>query len=242
MAIFMLIHGAWHGGWCWERLVPALEGRGHTVIAPDLPAMGSDATPLGEVSLESWAEHVAALIRRQTEPVILVGHSRGGIVISQTAELVPERVSALVYLAAFLIPDGKTMREGGSRSGSDNPPPGLTLHEDGSISMAAATARAKLYNGTASEFADAAVARLCPEPGCMFRTPLRLSDARFGQVPRAYIETTLDLALPVERQRAMQAVLPCEPVITLEADHSPFYSRIEPLVDALDGIAGHYGV
>jgi pimeloyl-ACP methyl ester carboxylesterase len=95
VATFVLIHG----GWSWDSIVPLLEKRGHTVLAPDLPGMGDDKTPLQEVSLESWASFVAELIRRQSEPVILVGRSRGGIVISRTAEYIPERIRALVYVA-----------------------------------------------------------------------------------------------------------------------------------------------
>ncbi len=109
MATFVLIHGAWHGGWCWERVVPLLEQRGHTVRAPDLPGMGRDRTPLGDITLDVWARFVSELVRAELEPVILVGHSRGGIVLSQSAEQIPDRIRTLVYLAAFLVANGDSM-------------------------------------------------------------------------------------------------------------------------------------
>src|SRR5579864_1849577 len=109
MMIFVLVHGAWHGAWCWERVVPQLETRGGRVIAPDLPGMGKDKTPLSKISLALWADFVADVITNQSEPVVLVGHSRGGIVISEAAERVPERIAMLVYLAAFLVPHGTSM-------------------------------------------------------------------------------------------------------------------------------------
>jgi pimeloyl-ACP methyl ester carboxylesterase len=240
LATFVLIHGAWHGGWCWEKLVPLLAARGHKVLAPDLPCMGEDSTLLADVSLASWAEHVAALIRAEPEPVVLVGHSRGGIVISQAAELAADRVSALIYLAAFLVPSGKAMTDCGSIDLARNPPPGLTVGEHDALTVDTATAVPIFYSGTPAALSEAAAARLCPEPGCMFVTPLQLSEDRYGRVPRAYIETMLDQALPIERQRAMQAELPCDPVIALEADHSPFYSLVEPLSEALDAIAARH--
>ncbi|HLY58890.1 MAG TPA: alpha/beta fold hydrolase, partial [Stellaceae bacterium] len=75
MSSFVLVHGAWHGKWCWEKLVPLLEAAGHEVLAPDLPGMGDDRTP-ATLSLAAWADFVARRIEDCAEPVILVGHSR----------------------------------------------------------------------------------------------------------------------------------------------------------------------
>ncbi|HEV2523852.1 MAG TPA: alpha/beta fold hydrolase, partial [Gammaproteobacteria bacterium] len=109
MATFILIHGAWQGGWCWERIVPRLEAEGHRVFAPDLPGMGQDPTPLAEITLDRWVQFVSDLVYQQKEKVILVGHSRGGLIISQVAEQLPEHIQSLVYLAAILVPNGGTL-------------------------------------------------------------------------------------------------------------------------------------
>ncbi len=84
---FVLIAGAWHGAWCWQKVVPLLEAQGHRVRTPELPATGADTTDPAEVTLESWARFVADLVAAEPEPVILVGHSRGGVVISRAAEI-----------------------------------------------------------------------------------------------------------------------------------------------------------
>jgi pimeloyl-ACP methyl ester carboxylesterase len=110
MATFVLVHGAFHGGWCWYKIVPLLEAKGHRVLAPDLPGLGDDHTPLADLSLAAWTDSVAAKLHVLGTPVILVGHSRGGIVISEVAERVPEHVSALVYLTAFLVSDGESLQ------------------------------------------------------------------------------------------------------------------------------------
>ena len=107
----MLIAGAWHGAWCWQKIVPLLEAQGHRVRTPELPATGADTSDPASVTLESWARFVADVVGAEPEPVILVGHSRGGIVISRAAELVPERMRRLVYLSAYLLPAGSTLAE-----------------------------------------------------------------------------------------------------------------------------------
>src|SRR6185295_5208657 len=107
MSTYLLIHGAWHGAWCWYKVAPRLETLGHKVIAPDLPSLGTDKTPVNRVSLALWRDHVSAIIDATPEPVILVGHSRGGIVISEVAEHRPDRIRTLVYLTAFLVRAGE---------------------------------------------------------------------------------------------------------------------------------------
>jgi len=239
MATFVLIHGAWHGGWCWERVVPLLEGRGHRALAPDLPGMGEDATPLHAVTMGRWVESVRALIERQHEPVVLVGHSRGGVVISQVAEAVPARVEQLVYLAAFMLPSGQTL--GGALAEfravpADTEP--LEFSADRSTStIKAASRRPVFYNATDDAWAERAAGLLKPEPMMSFRTPVTTTDEHFGRVPRSYVECTRDRAIDIELQRSFHRRMPCRRVITLDTDHSPFYSAPESLASALDALA-----
>jgi len=94
MPRFVLIHGAWHGGWCWERVVPLLRAADHEVLASDLPGMGTDRTPFAADVLGQWADFVAALVHEAAEPAVLVGHSRGGLVISEGAERAPDQIRA----------------------------------------------------------------------------------------------------------------------------------------------------
>src|SRR4051794_22012520 len=111
MATTLLIHGAWHGAWCWHKLAPLLEAAGARVLAPDLPSMGADSTPPGVITLDYWARFIADLIEQQDEPVTLVAHSRGGVIASRVAELVPDRLEKLVYVAAYLLPAGGTVAD-----------------------------------------------------------------------------------------------------------------------------------
>ncbi len=91
MSTFVLVHGAWHGGWCWQLSAPMLEQVGHRVLTLDLPGLGDDTTPVQNITLAAYSEAVARVVNAQPEPVILVGHSMGGVAITQAAELLPRK-------------------------------------------------------------------------------------------------------------------------------------------------------
>src|ERR1700749_4876043 len=97
VAGFVLVHGAWHGAWCWRDVAPALRVAGHAVEAIDLPAHGEGERAPGSVRLEEYVEAVCAAVERAPRPVVLVGHSFGGVPITQAAERLPDRIGLLVY-------------------------------------------------------------------------------------------------------------------------------------------------
>jgi pimeloyl-ACP methyl ester carboxylesterase len=239
MASFVMIHGAWHGGWCFDTLRPMLEGEGHQMIAPDLPGMGGSDAELAAVTLSEWGNFAAGICRAQSEPVILCGHSRGGIVISQAAECAPERVAALVYICAMLIPSGMSRAEW-RKQAEPNP-------DFAAIQLPHSSGHAKIVDvsGAAQVFAqlsppdqvEAALKRLVAEPDGPRTDALQLSEARYGSVPRHYVECLHDLTIPIADQRRMQSLSPCATVTELNADHSPFLSAPRELVDALLQIA-----
>jgi pimeloyl-ACP methyl ester carboxylesterase len=109
MARFVLVHGGFSGAWMWLPLMDRLEADGHVVEAFDLPGTGNDHTSAGEVSLDSCAGRVCEVLAADSEPAVVVGHSMGGIVATQAAARCPERVAALVYVAAFLPKDRQSL-------------------------------------------------------------------------------------------------------------------------------------
>ena len=111
MKTFILIHGSWHSAWNWHKVVPVLESKGHKAMAIDLPGMGRDKTPIQNVTFETTVKNICDLIDTIEGKVILIGHSKNGIMISQVAEYRPEKIEKLIYLAAYLIPNGKTQTE-----------------------------------------------------------------------------------------------------------------------------------
>jgi pimeloyl-ACP methyl ester carboxylesterase len=237
MATFILVPGAMHTAWVWHRVVPLLERAGHRALALDLPGLGENRSiPPGEATLAGWAEFLVARARETGGPVILVGHSRGGHVIGEATERAPDLVAGLVYVAAILAQPGQTALEAGTDADgkSSNLPP------DGVISMPADVALPIFYNRCTLADAAEAGRRLCPEGYAPVATPSGVSWERWGRLPRAYVECSDDRALPLKRQRAMQALAPCDPVFTLDADHSPFFSATEPLADAILAAGRHF--
>src|SRR5215210_7857847 len=106
---FVLVHGAFVGGWIWTPLAERLEEIGHSAETPDLPGSGADPTPVDEVTLDAYTERICDLLDASPEPSTLVANSMGGIVISQAAARRPANVRRLVYLAAFLPGDGQSL-------------------------------------------------------------------------------------------------------------------------------------
>lgn len=233
---FVLIAGAWHGAWCWERVTPLLLAAGHRVLTPELPGTGSDRTPPAKVTLESWARWVADIVAEEEQPV-LVGHSRAGIVISRAAELAPERLGRLVYLSAYLLPPGATMAAEARADAGSLVPAHMVPAESGlTCTLRPDIVREAFHGDCDAATAACAQARLSPEPLKPLVSALKVTAGRFGAVPRAYLECTRDRTVTLESQRRMQRAWPCQPVITLESDHSPFLSHPRELAQALGGL------
>ena len=140
MATFVLVHGAWHGGWKWRYVAPILRRAGHEVFTPTLTGLGERAHLAGpSIDLDSHVRDVVAVLETEDlREVLLVGHSYGGMVVTGVAERCPERLRRLIYLDAFVPEDGKCLldyveaavperaarfREEGERTGTVTPPP-----------------------------------------------------------------------------------------------------------------------
>ena len=113
MGTYVLVHGAWHGGWCWKRVRPALQALGHEAFTPTLTGVADRAHLLSpQVNLETHITDVVNLIRwEELSDVVLCGHSYGGCVISGVADRIPDRIGALVYLDAFILEDGQSVHD-----------------------------------------------------------------------------------------------------------------------------------
>lgn len=111
--IYVLIHPAWFGGWCWRKLTPLLRAQGHEVFAPTLTGLGERAhLAKPEIGLEVHVRDVTSVIEYEDlRNVILVGNSSGGMVITGVADHMPERIAHLVFLDAFVPDDGQSMMD-----------------------------------------------------------------------------------------------------------------------------------
>ena len=238
MKTFLLIHGSWHSSWNWHRVVPILEKRGHRVIAIDLPGMGRDKTPIKEVKMQSTVQKICALIDSIKEKIILVGHSKNGIMISQVAEYRPDKIEKLVYLAAYLIPNGKTQREYSLLDTQGLLKPYVTMFEElNAHTLQPEIYKEGLYADCDDYITELAKLLLSHEPVESGITPLRLTEENYGRIPRIYIECTEDKAVTPFIQRKMYTEIPCEKVYSLPTSHSPFFSKPQELSNIFCEIA-----
>ena len=241
---FILVHGAWQGAWAWDTIVPRLKAAGHDAIAADLPGDGHDNTPPGDVNLGLYAAKVAGLIDATTGPVILVGHSMGGVTASQVCELRPERIALAIYLCAFMLPNGLSvldfyekylepwMRGAHARVSYDAA--GLTSMID------PVSAVEVFYQLSDRALAEAAARRLTPQPEAARRSKLQLSAGRYGTIPRVYIEALQDRSVHLPLQRKMQEITGRDAVYRLDSDHAPQLSMPDALTGMILDVAARH--
>jgi pimeloyl-ACP methyl ester carboxylesterase len=215
--LVVLVHGAWHGAWCWSALQSRLDDRGIPSLAIDLPGHGASTLPLGD--LHGDAQHVADVIDRWRRPVVLVGHSYGGAVITEAA-LRTRHVQHLVYLTAFALEAGEGIVPMLST---------LPRHE-----VALSAAMRPQDDGTSLLDPAAAVARLSPQPMVTFVQPVTGNPR--PEMPSTFVVCTLDQAIHPEHQRLLAQR--CTHVATLETDHSPFVSAPDATADLIADVVG----
>jgi pimeloyl-ACP methyl ester carboxylesterase len=241
MSTYVLVHGSWGGAWCWDRVAPLLEQAGHRVVAPDLPAHGEDTTPLEQVTLDGYVERVGAVLETQAEPVILVGHSHGGVVITQTAERYPDKVKRLVYVCAYLPGNGESLLSWAQQDPDPDSQllPYLVIDQERGVARIKEEGfKASICNDCSDE--DLALLKSSAvewEPLSSPMTPVQTTAARWGRIPRAYVECLQDRAISPALQKAMYSASPCEPVTSLDASHMPMISRPQELARELLALA-----
>jgi len=231
---FVFVPGSFHGAWCWYKMQPLLSKNGNTSVAIDLPGHGLDTTPPGGITLNQYVDAVCRELEKHKEPVMLVGHSRAGIVLSQVAERMPEKIESLVYLCAFLIPNGEPMVATALTDTTSVLVTNLIFNEPEGWHIPKLSAyREAFYHDCSEEDIALCSALLSKEPIAPVGTPLQLSAERFGKVKKVYIHTTDDRAVTYGLQKKMVERVPVDQVFELKASHSPFLSQPKELADIL---------
>ena len=217
MTTFVLVHGICHGAWCWQRTVDDLTELGHTAIAVDLAL----------TSLDADAEIVENTLDAIDEPVVLVGHSYGGAVISKAASGRAD-VAHLVYVAAIML-DGNVVFS--DLIGTFAPPTdaSISIDGDGIITVSPEAARKLFYNSCSQHDADAAIAQLRPTAFSVLATAT--GGEPWNEIPSTYILCEQDHAIHPDFQRTMSAH--AKNVVVIDTDHSPFLSTPEATLKAL---------
>lgn len=234
MKTFVLIHGAWHGSWCWQYVEQSLQKLGHTTYALDLPGHYKNKANFSSVTLRTYVEYVKNFIEKLNVEVILIGHSMAGVVISQVAEEIPEKIQQLIYICAF-VPnyDGSLIDEEKKALEPSVSLEAMIDTQNNKITIGHSQRLQKLFYGMCSvEHVNMALELLQDQPLQPFIDHVSLSDENFGIINKLYVECLQDAAIHIDDQRRMNQKLNCKKV-TLNSDHSPFFSSHENLVQLI---------
>jgi pimeloyl-ACP methyl ester carboxylesterase len=230
---FVLVHGGFHGAWCWRDLIPRVERLGHEAIAIDLPGHGERRTQ--HSTLANRRDAIVSVMRRGD---VLVGHSAGGFDITLAADAAGEKVGHLVYLAAGVPLEGRSLLEAldgdaardahmGHIERVHEMVPSRALREtpDGRLEWTdRALARQAFYHDCSETLADWAFEQLSAAPQQILIEPVTMPRFWAAAPPRSYIVCLKDRVLPFAKALAFAGRLGVMPLY-IDSSHSPFFSR-----------------
>ncbi|MBS0350210.1 MAG: alpha/beta hydrolase [Proteobacteria bacterium] len=229
---FVILHGGWQSSRGWKAVADLLNQAGFRVGLVDLPGHGSQAgIPFHKINLQTYVNYTCQIVQefQKQGPVVLVGHSMSGMVISQVAQNM--MVDRLIYVTAFLPVNHERLVDIARHS----PIIGISKNmvynlKEKSISLDKAGLDRLFYNGCSFEVTEQALSRLQEQPVLPFYGRVYLTKEKFGAVPKYYVECTKDFSLSIKLQRSMQKRWPCG-IYSVEAGHCPFYSIPEVLTE-----------
>jgi len=239
----VLVHGAFHTEACWEDLLPALTQQGFTPHTLTLNGHEDGSKSAMSITLKSYVDQVIKTVQSIGEPVILLGHSMGGIIITMVADRCPELLDQLIYLTANvprnrdrMIYMGKQLEEGGRSVFLDALKIRLKTLSKGRLDFDRALAIKSFYNGQSKEEQESQIQKTIPQPIRPYLGSITWSADQLNKIKKSYIECTLDQALLLNHQRINQLNMPFGLVKTIESNHSPFYMMPHKLAQTIRSI------
>ena len=229
----LLVHGAWHGAWCWAALQAELDRRGLPSYAVDLPGHGLSTLPLGD--LHGDAAHVATVLAGLDDDVVLVGHSYGGAVVTHAADRpMPLRIASLTSSTSPRSRSTTVRACGGSHGRAARSRVALdaaVIGGDDGTSRSTPTRRRRRSTRCAQPAeVSAAVARLDRQPIASFEQPVAGSPR--ATIASTYVRCTADQAIHIDLQDELASR--CDHIVTFDSDHSPFLAMPGAVADILE--------
>ena len=231
MADFVLVHGAWHGAWCWKKLLPPLWAAGHRAFAVTLTGVGERAHLLsGTITLDTHIADVVNVIEAEELPdPILVGHSYAGMVITGVAQCLDGRLRHLVYLDAIVPHPGESWSSSHTPDTQRKRRAAITEH--GTLPAPDPS----IFGLTGPDLAWVA-RRQTPHPGAVYDAPLNFDAQRVASVPRTYIDCTWPALATIAAARQRVRSEPRWSLVELATGHDAMVSAPQALLDVLIGL------
>ena len=236
---FVLVHGAWQAAFVWKDVKEQLEKMGHQVVIVELQAHGQDQSALNEATLSNYTARIKDAVNKVDGKVILVGHSLGGVVITQTAAQLPSKIEKLVYIAGFIPQNGKSILDLANTDANSL----LGAQLDFSADMSTAGIKDAAVNlprifcqdGTQEQNA-LLVKNLRPEPTAPLGTPVQYDMVSYKVLDKYYIYTTEDHAISYSLQQTMVKDAGITKTFSIASGHSPFVSKPSEVSTILLGL------
>lgn len=220
---YVLVHGAWQAPYVWDSVQADLVKQGHKVIVVNLPGHGSDTTVPQRLSLDVYRDAVINAIAGADSSVILVGHSMGGMVITNVAESIPNKIKKLVYIGAFLPATGQAITDlAYSDPGSQLGPLLIPSADQLTLDVKRDSLTYLFINDGSPAAKDLVLANYRAEPAIPFSNKVTLTNEGFGSVDKIYIKTLKDVVISPALQDRMIAAAGIKTVYTVNTSHSPF--------------------
>jgi pimeloyl-ACP methyl ester carboxylesterase len=228
---YVLVPGAWASAASMENLKTVLEQAGQKVLIVSLPGHGDDQTPLNTLTMDVYRDKTIEVVNSVEGPVILVGHSMAGMIISAVAEKIPNKISKLVYLAAFLPADGQSMLDLANTDKDSYLGHGLVPSEDKlSIGVKKDVIVPAFCEDASDGVKEYVTAHLRAEPAIPLTNKVTLTAENFGAIPKYYIHTKQDHTVSPDLQKRMVAAAPnVKHEYYLDSSHTPFLSMPDQL-------------
>ncbi|MBD2701971.1 alpha/beta fold hydrolase [Spirosoma sp. BT702] len=233
-ATYVLVHGAWQAPYVWDAVRSDLIISGQKVLVVELPGHGADKTPPHTLTLDTYRDKVIEAMSKVDGKVVLVGHSMGGMVITNVAEKVPTKISRLVYIGAFLPASGQALTDLAFSDPDSKLGPALVPSADQlMLDVKREELTALFINDGSQAEKDRVIANYRAEPAIPFTNKVTLTKENFGAVEKVYIKTLQDVVISPSLQDRMIAGAGIKTIYQVNTSHSPFLAQPRAVSDLL---------
>jgi pimeloyl-ACP methyl ester carboxylesterase len=231
---YVLVHGAWQAPYVWDAVSKYLIEKGNKVIIVELPGHGADTTATHTLSIDVYSSKVIEAIDKAGGKVILVGHSMGGMVITNVAEKVPEKISKLVYIGAYLPATGQALTDlAFSDPGSKLGPLLVPSADQLTLDVKRDSLTYLFINDGSQADKQKVLDNYRAEPAIPFSNKVTITAERFGKLEKVYIKTLQDIVISPTLQDRMIEAAGIKNIDSVNTSHSPFLSHPQDIADIL---------
>jgi pimeloyl-ACP methyl ester carboxylesterase len=229
---FVLVHGAWHGGWCWSKVASILRGRGHSVFTPTQTGLGERSHLLSKsIDLDVFITDIANVLKwEDLNDVVLVGHSFGGNAVSGVADRMRDRIRSLVYLDAVVLENGQSVF---SQLPKDVVEARTKAAQETSGGLSIPAPPPSAFGITDAAQAQSVASRLTPHPFYTYVSPLKLENKVGNALPASYIVCTDPIYKVLETSRNWVKAAGWK-MVEIRAGHDAMVIAPERLAELLD--------